>query len=164
MKVKTTFVQMLAPGREAAHPPRDGLSVIHARAPTLAYYRFLYDAVGKDWNWTSRNKLSDGDLATILQDPRNEVHVLLVDGVPAGFVELDRRVEDEIEISQFGLMREFIGQGLGRYFLRWAVNRAWSYHPTRLWLHTCTIDHPAALPNYLKGGFVVYKEEMRGEG
>jgi GNAT superfamily N-acetyltransferase len=164
MPVKTTFVQMLAPGREAGEPPRDGLSIVHDKAPTLAYYRFLYDAVGKDWDWTSRNKLSDSDLASILYDARNEVHVLLVDGVPAGFVELDRRVEGEIEISQFGLMPEFIGQGLGRYFLRWAVTRSWSYRPRRLWLHTCTNDHPAALPNYLKAGFVVYKEEMRGEG
>jgi GNAT superfamily N-acetyltransferase len=164
MPVKTTFVQMLAPGRETAKPPRDGLSIIHAKAPTLAYYRFLYDAVGRDWDWTSRNKLSDADLAAILHDARNEVHVLLVDGVPAGFVELDRRVEGEIEISQFGLMPEFIGRGLGKYFLHWAVIRAWSYEPRRLWLHTCTNDHPAALPNYLKAGFAVYKEAIREEG
>jgi GNAT superfamily N-acetyltransferase len=155
---------MLAPGRETAKPPRDGVSIIHAKAPTLAYYRFLYDTVGKDWDWTSRNKLSDTDLACILHDPRNEVHVLLVDGVPAGFVELDRRIEGEIEISQFGLMPEFIGRGLGKYFLHWAVIRAWSYEPRRLWLHTCTNDHPAALPNYLKAGLAVYKEEIREEG
>jgi GNAT superfamily N-acetyltransferase len=57
-------------------------------------------------------------------------------------------------------MPEFIGQGLGKYFLRWAVERAWEYRPRRLWLHTCTLDHPAALPNYLKAGFVLFKEEM----
>lgn len=164
MPVKTTFLQMLAPSRETAKPPRDGLSIIHAKAPTVAYYRFLYGTVGKDWDWTSRKKLSDAGLAAILHDPRNEVHALLVDGVPAGFVELDRRVEAEIEISQFGLIPEFIGQGLGRYFLRWAVARAWSYSPRRLWLHTCTNDHPAALPNYLKAGFAIYKEEITGEG
>ncbi len=85
-------------------------------------------------------------------------------GVPAGFAELDRRIEGEIELVQFGLMPEFIGQGLGRYFLQWAIDKAWSYHPRRFWLHTCTKDHPAALPNYLKAGFVVYKEEVVEQG
>src|SRR5260370_29736357 len=88
------------------------------------------------------------------------VHVLMADGVPAGFAELDRRREGEIELVQFGLMPEFIGQGLGRYFLQWTIDRAWSYDPRRFWLHTCTLDHPAALPNYRKAGFEIYKEEM----
>jgi GNAT superfamily N-acetyltransferase len=80
--------------------------------------------------------------------PLNEVHVLHVDGTPAGFAELDRRIEGEIELVQFGLMPEFIGQSLGRYFLQWTIDKAWSYGPRRFWLHTCTKDHPAALPNY----------------
>jgi len=158
--VKTTYVQMFGRPNRNVPPPREGISIIHARKPTIAYYRWLYDAVGGKWNWTSRKKLSDSALATIIHDPRDEVYVLFVDGVPAGFVELDRRVEGEIEISQFGLMPEFIGQGLGKYFLQWSVDRAWDYSPQRLWLHTCTEDHPAALPNYLKAGFVVFKEGL----
>jgi GNAT superfamily N-acetyltransferase len=159
--VKTTYVQMLARQQRAVPPPREGLAVLHAKKLTLAYYRFLYDAVGNEWNWTSRKKLSEPSLAAIVNDPRDEVHVLMVDGVPAGFVELDRRVEGEIEISQFGLMREYIGQGLGKYFLQWAIDKAWSYGPKRLWLHTDSQDHPAALPNYLKAGFAIYKEEVK---
>jgi GNAT superfamily N-acetyltransferase len=159
--VKTTYLQMVAHTPRLVPPPRDGLAVVHARRPTVSYYRFLYDAVGRDYNWTSRTKLSDAELAALLHDPRMEVHVLMADGVPAGFAELDRRVEGEIEIVQFGLMPEFIGQGLGRYFLRWTIDKAWSYGPRRLWLHTCTNDHPAALPNYLKGGFTIYKEEVK---
>ena len=58
-------------------------------------------------------------------------------------------------------MPEFIGQGLGKYFLQWAIDKAWSYQPTRLWLHTDTLDHPAALPNYQKAGFVIYREEVK---
>jgi GNAT superfamily N-acetyltransferase len=163
MSVKITYVQMFAHCRRKIPPPRENLPIIRAKNPTLAYYRFLYDAVGKDWNWTSRKKLSDAALANILQDARNEVHVLYVEGTPAGFVELDRRQDKEIEISQFGLMPEFIGQGLGRYFLQWSIDKAWSYGPNRLWLHTCTRDHAAALPNYLKAGFVIYKEEVKEE-
>jgi GNAT superfamily N-acetyltransferase len=125
----------------------------------VAYYRFLYNTVGKDYHWYSRGRLSDADLATATQNPLNEVYVLHVEGTPAGFAELDRRKEDDIELVQFGLMPEFIGQGLGRYFLRWAIDKAWSYQPRRFWLHTCTLDHPAALPNYRKAGFMIYKEE-----
>jgi GNAT superfamily N-acetyltransferase len=164
-RVKTTYVQMFAHFRRDVPPWRDGIQVVHAKKPMLAYYRFLYDTVGRDWNWTSLKKLSEAELLAIIHDPRDEVHVLFVDGVPAGFVELDRRVEGEIEISQFGLMPEFIGQGLGKSFLQWAINRAWSCNPKRLWLHTNTEDHPTALPNYLKGGFAIYRvEEKEREG
>lgn len=159
MSVTVTYLQMFSRPARVVPPPRDDLAVIHAKQPTIGYYRYLYDAVGRDWNWQSRKRLSDADLTAIIHDPRNEVHVLHVDGVPAGFAELDRRTEDEIELVQFGLMREFIGQGLGRYFIHWTVDRAWSYGPERLWLHTCTEDHPAAIPNYLKAGFQVYKSE-----
>jgi GNAT superfamily N-acetyltransferase len=164
MRVKTTYLQMFARPERVVPPPREGLAVVHVQSPTVAYYRSLYDAVGQDYDWTSRRKLSDAELAAILNDPRDEVHVLTVGGAPAGFAELDRRVEGEIELVQFGLMPEFIGRGLGRYFLRWAIEKAWSYNPRRLWLHTCTKDHPAALPNYLKSGFAVYKEEVKEQG
>jgi GNAT superfamily N-acetyltransferase len=120
--------------------------------------------VGRDYDWPRCKMLSDAELAALLHDPRLEVYVLMVDGVPAGFAELDRRIEGEIKLAQFGLMPEFIGQGLGKYFLQRAIDKAWSYGPRRLWLHTCTKDHPAALPNYLKAGFAVYKEEVKDQG
>jgi GNAT superfamily N-acetyltransferase len=161
MKVKTTYLEMLMRPERVVPPPREGLAVVHAKRPGVAYYRFLYDAVGQDYNWTSRKKLSDAELGALLHDPRLEVQVLMADGVPAGFAELDRRIDGEIELVQFGLMPEFIGQGLGRYFLQWTIDKAWSYGPKRLWLHTDTEDHPAALPNYLKAGFAIYKEEFK---
>ena len=162
--VKTTYLQMFARPERVVPPPREGLVVVHARKPTLAYYRFLYDGVGRDYDWPSLKKLSEAELAALLNDPRLEVHVLMADGVPAGFAELDRRTEGEVELVQFGLMPEFIGQGLGRYFLQWSIDKAWSYGPRRFWLHTDTKDHPAALPNYLKAGFSVYKEEVKDQG
>jgi GNAT superfamily N-acetyltransferase len=161
MKERITYLEMLARPERVVPPPREGLAVVHAKKPTVAYYRFLYDAVGRDYGWPRCKKLSDAELAALLKDPRLEVHVLMADGVPAGFAELDQPTEGEIKLAQFGLMPEFISQGLGRYFLQWAIDRAWSYGPRRLWLHTCTKDHPAALPNYLKAGFAVYKEEMK---
>jgi GNAT superfamily N-acetyltransferase len=161
MKVTTYYLEMLGPSQRIVPPPREGLAVIHAKKPPVAYYRFLYDAVGRDYDWSNRKKLSDAQLAALMNEFWLEVHVLMVDGVPAGFAELDRQNEADIELVQFGLMAPFIGQGLGRYFLQWTIDKAWSFSPRRFWLHTCTKDHPAALPNYLKAGFKLYKEEIK---
>lgn len=161
MDIKVTYLEMFARPPRSVPPPRADLAVIHAKKPTIAYYRFLYDAVGRQWQWVSRKKLSDEELGWVIHDPRVEVHVLHADGVPAGFAELDRRVAGEVELVQFGLMADFIGQGLGKYFLQWTIDKAWSYQPRRFWLHTCTLDHPNALPNYQKAGFAIYKEETK---
>jgi GNAT superfamily N-acetyltransferase len=158
--VQVFYLEMLAPSQRVIATPRDELSVIQARKPTIAFYRFLYNAVGREYHWYSRGKLTDAELAAVLANALNEVHVLHVDGAPAGFAEFDRHVEGEIELVQFGLMPEFIGQGLGKWFLQWTIDRAWSYQPRRFWLHTCTLDHSAALPNYLKAGFSLYKTEV----
>lgn len=157
--VTVFYLEMRAPRLRTVPPPREGLTVAPARRPTVAFYRFLYHTVGQEYHWYSRGRLADAELAAVLNHPLNEVHVLYDQGTPAGFAELDRRVQGAIELVQFGLMPDFIGQGLGQYFLQWAIDRAWSYQPERVWLHTCTLDHPAALPNYLKAGFRLYKEE-----
>ena len=98
------YLEMRAPSHQSVPAPREGLTILHVRTPSVPYYRFLYDAVGKDYHWLSRRKLSDTELAAIIQDPRNELHVLHVDGSPAGFAELDRRQPEEVEMVQFGLM------------------------------------------------------------
>src|SRR5262245_26020326 len=98
MKITTTYLQMFTHPQRMCPPPREGLVVVYARKPTVAYYRFLYDAVGRDYDWTSRKKLSDAELAALLHDPSVEVHVLMADGVPAGFAELDRRIDGQIEL------------------------------------------------------------------
>lgn len=158
--VKVIYLEMLSRPDRTVPPPREGLSVIHARRPSVAYYRFLYNEVGREYHWQTRGRLPDADLAASLHHPRHEVQVLHVEGAPAGFAELDCRFNDNIELLQFGLMPEFIGQGLGKWFLHWTVDKVWSYAPKRFWLHTCTLDHAVALPNYLKAGFRVYREEM----
>lgn len=158
--VKVYYLQMLTHARRELMPPREGLSVHHVKTPTVAYYRNLYNAVGKTYYWYSRGQLPDAELATILSHPLNEMHVLHVDGMAAGFAELDRRDPRDVELVQFGLTTDFIGQGLGKWFLQWTIDYVWSTQPRRFWLHTCTLDHPAALPNYLKAGFVLYKDVM----
>ncbi len=160
VEVTTFYLEMRSRPEHSVPAPREGLTVVHVKSPTAEYYRSLYDVVGQDYNWRSRRKMTPEQLLAIIGDPLDELHVLYVDGVPAGFAELDRRQPNEIELVQFGLVPSFIGQGLGKWFLQQTVEAAWAHQPERLWVHTCTLDHRAALSNYLKAGFTLYKEEI----
>jgi len=160
LDVTVYYLEMNTPVRRALPAPRSGLTILHAKAPSVAYYRFLYNAVGKDYHWRSRAIMPDAELAALLRDPLVEVHVLHVDGCPAGFAEIDRRNSDDVELVQFGLVREHIGQGLGKYFLQQIIHHIFGAGARRFWLHTCTLDHPNAMPNYQKAGFVLYKQEL----
>ena len=158
--VTVIYLEMLSLPDRASAAPRADRSVLEARHPSVDFYRFLYNSVGKDYNWLTRRKMPDADLALLIQDPLNEIHVLYVDGSPAGFAELDRTQADEVELVQFGLLPEFTGQGLGKWFLRWTVELVFSYHVRRFWLHTCTLDHRYAVATYEKAGFEEFKREQ----
>lgn len=167
--VKVTYLQISRRPEHNTRPPMPGIEVTRMEKPTIALYRFLYNSVGRDWSWVDRDLMSDEQLSEIIHDDRVEIYVLSVHGAPAGYAELDRRVEGEIELAYFGLLPGFIGRGLGRYLLHWTLGQAWSHQPERVWLHTCELDHPAALPMYRKAGFEVFDErvvdqEVRQEG
>jgi GNAT superfamily N-acetyltransferase len=159
VEVEVTHLEMRSPPARApiVFPP--GVAVVHAKKPTLSFYRFLYDAVGSGWLWVDRKRLSDPELAEIVHDPKVEVHVLWVDGSPAGYAELDLRLAPEIELAYFGLMPEYFGRGFGKLFLGWAIDEAFRRNTPRFWVHTCTLDHPAALPNYQRCGFAITRRE-----
>jgi GNAT superfamily N-acetyltransferase len=160
VEVATTSLEMFRdPGGELPPAP-DGVRVVRAAPPGVRFYRFLYDGVGAPWHWYDRKRWDDATLAATVDDPAVEVHVLWRRGAPAGYVELDRRVAALCEVAYFGLFPEAIGGGLGTWFLRWAVREAWREPALdRLWVHTCTLDHPSALGVYRKVGFEPYAEE-----
>ncbi len=137
----------------------ENLSIIRARQPTSRFYRFLYTSVGQDWLWYERSELADEQLEKIIKHPKVRIYVLYVNGTPAGYSELDCRLNNEVELAYFGLMPEFMGRGLGLYFLRWSVEKAWSEEPERVWVHTCNFDSPHAIAIYQKAGFSAYKQE-----
>ena len=141
------------------HPA--GVALMRAADPGVAFYRYLYNRVGEDWLWYERRAVTDEALDAIVSDERVDLYVLYRTGAPAGFAELDRRQDGEIELAYFGLMPEAIGQGLGVWLLHEIVDIAWSHEPERFWLHTCTLDHPRALPLYQRAGFVPYRQETR---
>ncbi|MBA3659490.1 MAG: GNAT family N-acetyltransferase, partial [Gemmatimonadales bacterium] len=110
--------------------------------------------------WTDRLGWSDAEIRRHLADPAASLWLLSWESAPAGYFELHAHVSDDsVEIAYFGLLPEFIGRGWGRFLLSTAVTRAWESTPARVWLHTCTLDHPSALPNYLKRGFTPIREE-----
>lgn len=121
-------------------------------------FRYLYREVGRRWHWVDRLPWSDERIREHLATPGVEIWVVSSDGVPAGYVELARD-GGVVEIAYFGLLPEFIGLGAGRALLAAALDRAWRPGTTRVWLHTCSLDHPRALPNYLAAGFRVVREE-----
>lgn len=161
LRMVITYLEMRArPSHGSAHlPAGTKAALLRAENPTVSFYRYLYDTVGEPWLWYERRAFDDATLAAIIQDPKVEIYVLYVGGVPAGYGELDRRTGSEIELAYFGLMPEFIGKGLGRYFLTWIVDAAWRYEPERLWVHSCNFDHPEALRAYQRAGFVPYGQE-----
>ena len=161
LEMIVTWLEMRVPPQRAAPRRAEPLSIQRARRPTVSFYRYLYDTVGGPWMWYERRHMDDAALAAIVQHPEVGVYVMYLDGVPAGYAELDRRVAGEVELAYFGLVPEFIGRGLGRYLLDWAVARAFDGEPERLFVHTCNFDHPAALATYQRAGFKVYRQERR---
>lgn len=122
-------------------------------------YRYLYREVGRPWHWLDRWDWSDARVAEHLASGGVEIWLLTVANTPAGYFELHRTTQ-EVEICYFGLIPEFIGQRLGPALLTRAAQEAWTSAPQRVWLHTCSLDHPAALRNYQRVGFVPYREEQ----
>lgn len=136
------------------------LDVHRAVRPTLHFYRYLYETVGTPFSWFARSTMDDETLAGIIHDDKIEVQVLYVDGCPVGFAELDRRNQgdgaDEVDITHYGLVSEWLGQGLGLRFLDRVVDLAWEGDPSRILVHVASFDHPRALMVYQRAGFVPF--------
>ncbi len=135
------------------------LTINQAHVPSPEFNRFLYTAVGGDWHWTDRLPWTYQQWKQWVDRPELETWVAYISGTPAGYCELEGQAEGDVEIASFGLLRRFIGKGLGGHFLTVATERAWQMGASRVWLHTCTLDHPSALANYSARGFRVFREE-----
>ncbi len=130
------------------------------QACTPARYRWLYSTVGGRWHWRDRLGWSDETIATHLAQPWVLMRVLYVGDQTAGYYELNRLDDGTAEIKYIGLVPEWIGRGLGGFLVAEAAGEAWALGASRVILDTCTLDGPAALPNYLKRGFVPYRSEV----
>ena len=136
-------------------PEREHIKFMLRRRPiSVRQYRDWYYGVGKFWNWVDRLLISDEELLSLINAHDTEIFIMQVNGRQAGFAEFVIK-DDHVEIQYFGLFPEFIGKGLGKYFLYWVINRAWSYKPKWIQLNTCELDHHNALGVYRSMGFMV---------
>ena len=128
---------------------------------TPELYRDLFRRVGgQDWLWFSRLQLGDDALSAIISDPEVQIFTLLKDDAPSALLELDFRESGACELAFFGVAPVLIGTPAGRMLMNHAIDLAWSQPITRFHVHTCTLDHPAALFFYRRSGFTPVRQQI----
>jgi GNAT superfamily N-acetyltransferase len=159
-----TYLEMSSPGDLRPAPvPSDGVRVERVTARAPSFWRYLYTEVGRAYQWIDRLRWTDDDIVRYLTDPAIQLWVMTSGGAPAGYFELRTVGDGSVEIAYFGLLPDFVGRGLGKYLLTVAAQHAWALGAERVWLHTSTLDHSSALPNYLARGFRIFKREEYDE-
>lgn len=128
--------------------------------PALGWYRDLYRRVGEEWLWFTRTGLEDSDLASRIHAPGVELYGLVVDGHDEGLLELDFSEPGNCELLYFGVTAKLIGTGATRFLMNRALEIAWSRDVSRVWVHTCTFDHPSAVAFYQRSGFRAFRRQI----
>lgn len=161
-QTKTTYyLEMLHPADlRPKTVERPGLRVERMTTPCPEFNKFLHTLVGHPHRWGGRETWTAEDWIAYVHRDELQTWVAYVDGTPAGYCEMEKSPEGEVEIKNMGLLPAFIGQGIGGHLLTVAVEKAWAWGATRVWLHTCTHDHPHALHNYQARGFRICKTEV----
>jgi GNAT superfamily N-acetyltransferase len=154
-----TFLEMRSPPEHEVLPSI--LSLQRVEVPQPEHYRELFRLIGAPWLWFSRLILDDAHLAGIIQHPKVELYTVVDDGGrEVGMLELDFREHGECELAFIGLVPELSGRGHGRWLLAESSRRAWREGVERVHVHTCSLDHPAALSAYRRAGFTPYKRAI----
>lgn len=130
------------------------LSIFLAEDFPSWYFLFFYKQVGEKYFWTDWLNKSNKEIDDFVGNKNVLLYTFIKDGFPAGFYMLDYRTKDICDISFFGLVKEAIGMGLGKYLLKTAILTAWdSRKIKKLTINTCSLDHKNALYLYQKYGF-----------
>ena len=159
-EVTRTYLEMRDPSELKAAKLNDPQILIrHQPDCSIDLFRSLYVEVGRNYHWIDRLPWADEEIAAHLNKPENSIWLMTYGGETAGYFELRKCEDGSVELAYFGLMPQFIGRGLGKHLLTCATEQAWALGANRVWLHTCTLDDPAALPNYLSRGFTPFKTE-----
>lgn len=154
-----TYLEMRERPRLKRLPAEPGWALERLRDET-ARYRALFRSVGEDWLWFSRLHVTDAQLTATIGHPDVEAYALVIDGRDSGLLELDFRPAGECELAYFGVVPEAVGRGTGRRLMNEAVRRAFRRPIRRFFVHTCSLDHPNALPFYMRSGFTPYKRAI----
>ena len=155
----TWYLQMLSPKEIRPKILLPETQLVRLEIPFPALNRFFYKEVGKLWQWTDRLNWSEEEWRNWVERENAQTWMLLLRGTPAGYFELDDQ-DGNVEVAYFGLLPQFLGKGLGGGFLTAAIEKAWEMGAARVWVHTCSFDHPNALKNYQARGFQIYRESL----
>ncbi|MDA7946467.1 MAG: GNAT family N-acetyltransferase [Hyphomicrobiaceae bacterium] len=155
-----TYLEMRSmPQRSEATPPLPG-ALRQIEQLDLDWYFDVYKRIGADLLWFSRLARSPDELASALTDPDYAVYMLEYEGQDEAILELDFREEGQCELTLFGVSSGLVGRGVGRALMQKAIEFAWSRPIERFWVHTGTLDHPRALPFYVRSGFTAYRRQV----
>lgn len=164
VEVMTWYLEMRSPDAfRPSYIDNPNLHVMQAKIPSPELSRFLYTSVGGDWYWLDRLTWTRDRWLTYLDRLEVETWIAYLSGTPAGYVELEMQADQNVEIAYFGLLKDFIGQGIGKHLLSFGIQRAWDWGASRVWVHTCTLDGEHALSNYQARGFTVYNQKQHVE-
>jgi N-acetylglutamate synthase-like GNAT family acetyltransferase len=162
MQATRTYLELTDPTQfKASAGDFSDITIARVPNPSPDLYRTCYRNVGEAFHWFDRWDWSDEQISRHLADPAIQLFVATREsGSLSGWYELRRVADDDsVEIAYFGIVAAEFGRGFGKHLLASAVRDAWALGPRRVWLHTCTLDHPNALPNYLARGFTPYRKE-----
>ena len=155
--IVTSLEMFAAPARRADPPGVEGFSLEEIGREDVQRYLAVYRLLGERWMWFSRLTKPRAEIEAILADPAVELYAVRFEGRDVGLLELDFRLPGEGELAFFGLDEAVVGKGAGRWLMNRALALAWAKPIARFWVHTCTLDHPAALAFYQRSGFTVFK-------
>jgi GNAT superfamily N-acetyltransferase len=155
LTARVTYLEMQARAqRQVPAPSRPRLAIMRGENVPVAFYRYLYEQVGRDYHWCLRRVMPDKALYEVINAQTTRIDILYADGCAAGFFELDTSgLPASVEIAYFGLCRDYLGMGIGKWFLQNAIDAGWDHNPGKLTVHTNTLDNPRALPLYQRMGF-----------
>ena len=154
-----THLEMIE--RPALRPDPEGAWTLRrVSAPDLDWFRDLYRRVGEEYLWFSRLQMADAELAAIIRSPMVDVYALVHEERDEGLLELDCRDAGQCELAFFGVTADLIGGGAGRWLMNRALELAWARQVARVWVHTCTSDHPSALAFYQRSGFRPFRRQI----
>ena len=156
-----TYLEMSSPSDMIAGKQDDArIRIERVEDCPASFFRYMYAEVGRRYCWTDRLAWTDDEIRAYLEQPELTYWLMTYAGAPAGFFELERHDDGSVQIVYFGLLQEFISRGLGKLLLTVAVEQAWALGANKICLHTCTLDDPAALPNYVNRGFRLIRQEQ----
>ncbi|WP_237067670.1 GNAT family N-acetyltransferase [Microbulbifer guangxiensis] len=158
--VTTYYLEMKDPAQLRSKPKPPTLEVVEAELREYRFNRYLYQLVGEPWQWVDKLALSDEAWREYAERDSLRTWVAYHRGSIAGYYELEQQPDGNVQIAYFGLAPRFVGRGFGGYLLTHALESAWAWGDTRrVWVHTCTLDHPGALGNYQARGLQLYHTE-----